>query len=392
MGVVVAVSVLGQSGAMSHERPISQTTAGGRLTIDLGALKANYRRFAALAARDGAECAAVVKANAYGLGIDHVVPALLVAGCRTFFVVQLDEARAVRPLLPDDVPLYVLNGLYPGSAADYVTIGAIPVLNSLAQAHAWVDQARSRGERLPAAVQVDTSMSRLGMPPEEVEAIVAEPGFREAVDLRLVMSHLACSEKHDAPANAKQLAIFEAAAAHFDNVPRSLANSGGTVLGGAFSCDLVRVGIALYGGNPTEDPDFQLQRVVSLDAKVIQTRTVPPGTGVGYGLTFTTTRTTRIATLGLGYADGWLRSLSGKGAAYYGSQRLPILGRVSMDSMAIDITDLPEGTLGEGDWVELIGPNQSLDQVAKDAGTISYEVLTSLGARYHVRVIDEERA
>ncbi|NIJ08318.1 alanine racemase [Sphingomonas vulcanisoli] len=371
---------------------ISEASAGGRLTIDLGALKANYRRFAALAARDGAACGAVVKADAYGLGVERVVPALLAAGCRTFFVVQLDEARVVRPLLPDDVSLYVLNGLYPGSAPDYPAIGAIPVLNSLAQAREWAALASARGERLPAALQFDTIMSRLGMPPEEVEAIASEPGFRETIDLKLVMSHLACSEDRDAPANARQLRIFEEAAALFPDVSRSLANSGGTVLGGAFAGDLVRVGIALYGGIPTEHPNFALERVVSLDAKVIQLRTVPPGTGVGYGLTFTTTRETRIATLGLGYADGWLRSLSGRGAAYYGGQRLPILGRVSMDSMAIDVTDLPPVSLHEGDWVELIGPHQSLDEVGAAAGTISYEILTSLGARYHVRVIDEEAA
>ncbi len=368
-------------------RTNSEASAGGRLTIDLAALKANYRQFAERAARDGAECAAVVKADAYGLGVERVVPALWAAGCRTFFVVQLEEAAAVRALLPGDAPIYVLNGLLPGSEGGYAACNAIPVLNSLAQARAWVAQGGGR-----AALQVDTGMSRLGMPPAEVEAIAADPEFRAKVDLRLVMSHLAASEDADAPSNRDQLDRFRAAAALFPGVPRSLANSGGTVLGGPFACDLVRTGIALYGGNPTADPAFALARVVSLDARVIQLRTVPAGAGVGYGLTFHTTRETRIATLGLGYADGWLRSLSNRGAAYFGGQRLPIIGRVSMDSFGVDVTDLPAEALAEGDWVELIGPHQSLDQVAADAGTISYDVLTSLGARYHVRIVDEEQA
>ncbi|WP_254602193.1 alanine racemase [Sphingomonas bacterium] len=369
--------------------PISEATAGGRLTIDLGALKANYRRFAALAG--AAECAAVVKADAYGIGIGRAVPALLEAGCRTLFVVQLDEARAIAPLLPDGVPIYVLNGFYPGSEADFLEVGAaIPVLNSLAQAQRWRRLAEARGARLPAAVQFDTGMSRLGMPWDEIEALAADAGFEHTVDLRLVMSHLACSEHPDVPANRHQLALFRAAADKFPGVPRSLANSGGTVLGPPWAFDLVRVGIALYGGNPTDDPGFTTAPVVQLDAKVIQRRTVPAGTGVGYGLTCTTTRTTRVATLGLGYADGWLRSLGGRGAAMFGAMRLPILGRVSMDSIAIDITDVPEGVLNEGDWVELIGAHQTLDAVAAAAGTISYEILTGLGDRYHVRVIDGE--
>lgn len=355
--------------------------AGGRLTIDLAALAANHALLARRVAP--AACAAVVKADAYGLGALRVAPALAAAGCHDFFVAHLAEALSLQPHLPSDARLYVLNGLQPGSERLCAEAGIVPVLNSLEQARRWCEAGRALGRPITAILQLDSGMSRLGFPPSEAEALATDESFRADVKLAYVMSHLACADHPGDNANAAQRARFEALAALFPSVPRSLANSGGAFLPADFHCDLVRPGVALYGAAPNDAGPNPMRPVVQLEARVIQVRTVPAGTGVGYGLTFKADREARIATIAVGYADGWLRSLGNRGAAYFNGVRLPIAGRVSMDSITLDVTALPEGALGLGDWVELIGPNQTLDQVAADAGTISYEILTSLGPRYH---------
>ncbi|MGS1017050.1 alanine racemase [Allosphingosinicella humi] len=355
--------------------------AGGRLTIDLDALAANHALLARRVAP--ALCAAVVKADAYGLGAVRVAPALAGVGCRDFFVAHLAEGLSLQPHLPADARLYVLNGLQPGSERRCAEVGIIPVLNSLEQARRWRETAEALGRPLTAILQLDSGMSRLGLPAVEAEALAVDEGFKAHVKLAYVMSHLACADHPDDGANAAQRVRFEELAALFPSVPRSLANSGGAFLPAAFHCDLVRPGVALYGAQPIDVGPNPMRPVVSLEARVVQVRTIPAGTGVGYGLTFNAERETRIATIAVGYADGWLRSLGNRGAAYFNGVRLPIAGRVSMDSITLDVTALPEGSLGLGDWVELIGPNQTLDQVAADAGTISYEILTSLGPRYH---------
>ncbi|HEY1146225.1 MAG TPA: alanine racemase [Allosphingosinicella sp.] len=355
--------------------------AGGRLTIDLDALAANHALLARRVAP--ALCAAVVKADAYGLGAVRVAPALAGVGCRDFFVAHLAEGLSLQPHLPTDARLYVLNGLQPGSERRCAEAGIIPVLNSLEQARRWRETAEALGRPLTAILQLDSGMSRLGLPAVEAEALAVDEGFKAHVQLAYVMSHLACADHPSDGANAAQRTRFEELAALFPSVPRSLANSGGAFLPAAFHCDLVRPGVALYGAQPNDAGPNPMRPVVSLEARVIQVRTIPAGTGVGYGLTFNAERETRIATIAVGYADGWLRSLGNRGAAYFNGVRLPIAGRVSMDSITLDVAALPEGSLGLGDWVELIGPNQTLDQVAADAGTISYEILTSLGPRYH---------
>ena len=367
----------------------SAEAAGGRLTIDLAALRANYRYLAGRAAP--ARCAAVVKADAYGIGVARAVPALLAEGCRDFFVAQTGEAATVRALLPDEVALYVLNGVDPGGEAALANAGAMPVLNSIGQARRWQAFAEASGRPLPAALQIDSGMSRLGMAPEEARSLFRDGAFRGAVPLALVMSHLACADEVSAAANREQLARFQAATAGLADVPLALANSGGTMLGDGFRFDLVRVGIALYGGAPNHGSANPMRPVIGLEAKVIQLRTIVPGTRVGYGLTYEADAPTRLATLAVGYGDGWPRALGNCGAAAYGGRRLPIVGRVSMDSMTIDVTALDEGTLGEGDWVELIGPDRPIDTVAAEAGTIAYELLTNLGRRYRVCVRDEEQ-
>jgi alanine racemase len=354
--------------------------AGGRLTVDLSAIRANYAHIAAGVAP--ARVAAVVKADAYGLGAAQVALALMKEGCRDFFVAHLAEGLRLKSCLPEAVRIHVLNGLPAGAEASCAAAGLVPVLNSWEQAMAWRDLAARQQRRLPAVLQVDTGMSRLGLSPEDVGRLADVPAFFDRVEVKLVMSHLACADTPGAAANAAQLARFEALAGLLPPAPRSLANSAGSFAGSAYYGDLVRAGLALYGAGPFEGEASLMQPVVRLDARVIQVRTIQPGTGVGYGLTFTATGATRIATVSVGYADGWPRRLGGRGAAYFKGVRLPIVGRVSMDSMTLDVTALADSELAPGDVVELIGPHQTLEAVAADADTITYEILTSLGRRY----------
>ncbi|WP_312165251.1 alanine racemase [Phenylobacterium sp.] len=364
---------------MANAADEAATWAGGRLTIDLAALKANYRLIAWHVAP--ACAAAVVKADAYGLGAERVAPALAEAGCRDFFVAMLGEALGLRRHLPGDARLYVLNGLAPGAEAVCAAAGVIPVLNSLEQAQRWRAQARRLDRRLAAVVQVDSGMSRLGLSPGEVDRLLASPGFFEDVEVALVMSHLACADTPSAMANQDQLARYEALAERMGpRTARSIANSGGCFISGDFHGDLVRPGLALYGAAPVEG--VPVRPVVRLEARVIQLRTIPAGAGVGYGLTYVAPGERRIATISVGYADGWPRRLGGRAGAYFGGVRLPIIGRVSMDSMSLDVSDLPEGALSEGALVELIGPHQSLETLAGQAETIAYEILTGLGDRF----------
>lgn len=353
-------------------------TAGVVLRIDLDALAENYRIIRRRVAP--AMVAGVVKADGYGLGAAAVARTLMDAGCRHFFVAQLGEASALQPVLEPGMALFILNGLQPGAEAECAAIGAIPVLNSLDQIERWSAQARTLGCTLPAALQLDSGMSRLGLPPEEAIILAEERGRLDGISLNLIMSHLACADDPHATFNRQQLAQFNALAQHFPDVPRSLDNSGGSFLE-RDHFDMVRAGIALYGGAPQADAN-PMHPVISLEARITQLRTIPAGAGVGYGLTHRCRRETRIATIPLGYADGWPRHLSNGGSAYIGGIGVSIVGRVSMDSITLDVTQVPGKLLYPGAPVELIGPHQSIDDVAANAGTISYEILTRLGHRY----------
>ncbi len=355
------------------------------LTIDLNALVANYRIVARACAPT--PVAGVVKADGYGLGATLVADALYGAGCRDFFVALAGEATALRPLLPVDARLFVLNGIAPGEEAALVASAAVPVLNCPADIARWNAMARIVGGRLPAAIQVDSGMSRLGLTPRDVAAIADDPALLDGIDLVLVMSHLACGDEPDAAANAAQRTRFDELAAMLPPAPRSLANSGGAFLGTAFHGDLVRPGIALYGAAPQMTRDDPMRPVVALNARIVQWRDVPAGTGVGYGLTSVAPHDRRIATLSYGYADGWPRSLGNRGAAYVGGHCAPIAGRVSMDSICIDVTDVPDDVLAAAHDAELIGPHQTIDRVAADAGTIAYEILTGLRHRHPRRIL-----
>jgi alanine racemase len=357
-----------------------QDGTAARLRIDLDALAANYRLIARQVAP--AAVAGVVKADAYGLGAIAISRALLAAGCRHFFVAHLCEAAALKPHLPSDIPLYVLNGLPPGAEAACAALGAIPVLNSLAQIDAWAARSHILGRSLAAVIQVDTGMSRLGLASDELAILRDRPHRLDGIDLQLIMSHLACADQPADDFNRHQRHSFDAIADQFPGVPRSLDNSGGAMTGDVQHGDVVRAGIALYGGAP-HGASNPMRAVIALDAYIMQLRTVPAGAGVGYGLTHRCERPSRIATISVGYADGWPRHLSNRGSAYIDGIRVPIVGRVSMDSMALDVTDLPDHLLYPGAPVELIGPHQTIDDVAAQADTISYEILTRLGHRYH---------
>jgi alanine racemase len=283
----------------------------------------------------------------------------------------------------------ILNGLQPNGEEACAECGLVPVLNGLEQVEAWAALARRLSRRLPAALQVDSGMTRLGLSAAEVER-VAEHDLLGTLDVRLVMSHLACADEPAHPANAAQRDAFNGLLRQLPKTRVSFANSGGILLGEGFVHDLARPGLALYGVNPIPEQSVALRPVVRLDARVIQVRSVPKNTAIGYGAAFTSTRPMRLATIAVGYADGWPRHLSDKGAAFAGDVSLPIVGRVSMDSTIIDISALSDDALHLGSLVELIGPHQTLDDVAAKAGTIPYEILTGLGRRYARHYLDHE--
>ena len=347
------------------------------LDIDLAALVANWRQ---LAARHAGATAAVVKADGYGLGAVPVAAALFAAGCRHFFVATPEEAAAIRGHVPGAL-LAVLNGLFPGAAAFYEQSEIVPVLGSLAELEAWRGQAASTGKRLPALLHIDTGMNRLGFDRHELARLAEDPALLHGTVLLYVMTHLVSAEWPADPSNQLQLDRFDAARTCLPAAPTSIANSSGMFLGNAFASDLARPGAALYGLNPTPDEPNPMQPVVRLRARVLQVRDVATGEAVGYNACWTAARPSRIATLPVGYADGYLRALTNRGAACFDGSPVPLVGRVSMDLTTYDVTDHP--AIGPGSWLELIGPDQPADEVARAAGTNGYEILTSLGARYH---------
>lgn len=367
--------------------------AGGLLLIDLDALAHNYQLIASRV--PGAATAAIVKANAYGLGIGPVSRRLWAEGCRHYFVAEAAEGRDLRKILPEAV-IYVLNGLFPAAASFYSAYGLRPCLGSLAELADWAAEAKRLGKDLPAALHFDTGLTRLGIPESDAGLIAASPDLLKGVDITLVMSHLACADEPDHPMNERQRLAFEALRAQLPDdlraKPASLANSGGAFLGTAFQYDLVRPGIGLYGGNPFSDRANPFRPVVRAQARVLQVRAARDGAGVGYGATYRVAGRQRLAILSVGYADGYFRSLSRPalvsnetapgGGVFIGGVFAPVAGRISMDMLTIDVTHVPEGIIRRGDLAELIGPNINLDDVGLRAGTIGYEILTSLGQRY----------
>jgi len=379
----------------------AELETGGLLTIDLAAIVQNWKAMARRVVP--ADCAAVVKADAYGCGIELVAATLARAGCVTFFVAHLAEARQVRAVAPDAV-IYVLNGFAPGTAPALVAINARPVIGSLAEFVEWDAYRTATRWRGGAAIQFDTGMNRLGFAIEEATIFTARVKMPDH-GLSLVMSHLACADTPGHPLNARQIAAFRDLRFQFRGTPTSLANSSGIFLGPATHCDMVRPGAALYGVNPTPATQNLMEHVVSLKARIVQVRDVPRGETVGYGATWTAARASRIAVVSVGYGDGYPRAASGvkggtsgdaKGNAKPGvksgaksgalaliaNRRCAMVGRISMDLMAFDVTGLPEDAVRRGAYATLIGDGITVDDVAGWSGTIGYEVLTGLGRRY----------
>jgi len=357
--------------------PIEAASAPAVLTIDLGAVAANYLMLRDRAA--GALCAGVVKADAYGLGAARVGPALWQAGCRVFFVAHVSEGVALRAALPE-AAIYVLNGYDPEAAIPFREAALRPVLNSLGEVDAWAEEARRLGAPLPACLHVDTGMARLGLPLAEARALAADPGRLTGIALDWLISHLACADEPAHPLNALQRDRYAGLRPLFPGVRRSLANSSGIFLGPAYHHEMVRPGAALYGINPLPGQINPMRQVVQLKAKILQVRSVDSGESVGYGASWSAAGRRRIATIATGYADGFLRSASRNSAVSPEGTSIPIVGRVSMDLITLDVTDAPE--LDAGGWVELVGPRRPADEVAEAGGTIGYELLTRLGPRF----------
>jgi alanine racemase len=382
MNIVSDPKSIPATSALSPEAAVL-AVATGVLTVDLDAICANWRKLEKTAVP--AECAAVIKADAYGCGLVPVARALAHAGCKTFFVATLDEARAARTALPS-AALYVLNGLIQNTGEAYAKIDARPVIGDLNELAEWDVFCRRSGWAGGAAIHIDTGMNRLGLTLAEVRGLIPRINAGDH-GITLVMSHLACAESLNHPLNSRQLASFREIAGVFSGVPASLSNSSGIFLGAPFQFDLVRPGAALYGVNPTPEADNPMRGVVELKARVVQIRDVERGESVGYGATWTTRRPTRLAIVSAGYADGYLRAGSSndgtRGAeVIVAGKRCPVAGRISMDLMAIDITDLEKSAVRRGHMVTLIGDGMPVDELAHYLGTIGYEVLTSLGPRY----------
>lgn len=369
----------------AEDRP----SVGAVLDIDLDAIVANRRKLIAIAR--GVACAAVVKADAYGLGAPAVAEALARDGCDAFFVAHIEEGLALRAVLPK-ASIFVLHGAAPGAEGTMGAYGLIPVLSTPGQIACWRDRAARRGMKLPAAIHVDTGMARLGLSKAEVQAIAEDPALLQGLDLRLVMSHLAAAEEKDNPFNARQREKFEVLRRLLPKAPAALANSSGVFLGSDYHFDLLRPGAALYGLAPRADEANPLNPVIRLQARTLRVDDLPAGTPIGYNGRHVTTGPARIATLSIGYADGFLRALGGgKASAGFSGCKLPIVGNVSMDMITVDASALPPGRLREGELVDVIGGDaDSLDQIARAGGTIGYEILTALGARFQRRYISKQ--
>ncbi|MDP6952718.1 MAG: alanine racemase [Alphaproteobacteria bacterium] len=361
-----------------------ETPADARLIIDLAAIRRNWleirNRIPA-----GARAGAVVKADAYGLGMAQIAPLLAAAGCKDFFVATLDEGVGLRGILPE-ADITVLNGCPAGSEADLVAANLRPALNDLGAIERWREQARRTETALPAVIHLDTGMARLGLSPGEVARLAEEPDRLAGLAPSLVMSHLACADEAQHPMNGEQLARFRTLRQSLPAMPASLAASSGVFLGPDYAFDLVRPGAALYGINPTPWAVNPMVQVLHLKARIVALREIDAPLSVGYGATYRASGKTRIATVPIGYADGYPRALGNQASGYLAngdasSPPLPVVGRVSMDLVTLDVSAVPPDQVGIGTVITLIGPHCTLDTLAAESGTIGYELLVRLGRR-----------
>ncbi|WP_417492940.1 alanine racemase [Maricaulis sp.] len=345
-----------------------------RLIIDLAAIQRNYARLQAMA--PGARVGAVVKANAYGLGAMQVLPALADAGCRTFYVAHTAEGREARDALAGrPAEIFVFNGFWPTDLAALREAQLFPVINDLHQLH----QLRELAPDLPCAIHFDTGMNRLGLGPNATRTLMENPDWLAGLEVRQLMSHLACSHEASHPLNARQLERFARIRDLFSGIPASFANSGGAMLGSSYHFDILRPGLALYGGHPAEGGPNPFEAAVRVEAPVLQVRTIAAGDCAGYGAIFTAEHDMRIATVATGYADGLLRACGDGGFGRIGGTRVPIIGRISMDLTTVDLSDVT-APVEPGDWVSFLG--EDVGALAETAHTITYEFLVRLGQRF----------
>lgn len=357
------------------------------LVIDLDRLAANWRTLDTLSG--GAETAAVVKADAYGIGIARAVPALWQAGARSFFTAHAGEGIAARAAAADAV-IYVLNGPRSGPPDAFLEHDLVPVLNDLGDIELWQQLARRLGRRLPVAVHLDTGMTRLGLLDPAVATLAAEPERLDGLEVRLWLTHPACADEPGHPMNPEQRDRFRRHLKALPPAPASFCNSPGIHLGPAYHFDLVRPGVALYGANPSPAATVRMGEVVHLKAKILQVHRVDTPRSVGYGAEHPIERPTRIATVGVGYGDGYLRALGGKAHGVIGGLRAPSAGRISMDLTTFDVSGIPEDVAHPGAEISLIGGGVDIDELAAAGGTIAYELLTGLGRRYARRYVGQE--
>ena len=367
-----------------------------RLTIDLSAIVENWRDMARRSGR--ARAGAVVKADAYGLGIEDVGAALYEAGVRDFFVAVAEEGATLRNFAPE-ARIFVLSGIWPGREAIFFDNDLVPVIASEEQLAFWLGVLAEVGD-YPYALHVDTGFNRLGVPLEDALALADDASRPASFSPVLVMSHLHSGDNPDSLLNRQQLESFRRVAAAFEGIESSLSSSAGIFLGEDYHFDLTRPGIALYGGEAVNAVRNPMRPVVTAQARIIQIRTARQGDTVSYGGTYQLTRESRLAIVSAGYADGYLRSLSGSGLplrqvvregafGHVAGRRVPVVGRITMDMTIFDVTDIPENEIRAGDYVELFGDNIALDDVARAGGTIGYELLTGLGLRYERRYVED---
>lgn len=362
---------------------MSSVTESGQLIIDLGALSDNYRQFQSVAS-GACDIAGVIKANAYGLGLEKVYNALNDLDCPQIFVATLDEAIRLKQH-DEDAPVAVLGGLFHGGENEYIEHGITPVLNSPEEIERWRKLAQAQEEALPSFIHFDTGMNRLGLSALEAQRLIDDTSALDGLDLQLIMSHFASADDHEDPLTEKQASAFAGIAAHFPNAKKSLSNSPGLYASEEYHYDLARPGYALYGGNPTPHLENPMNTVVHLKSRILQIRECKKGESIGYGGSYVFEKDTRTATVAIGYADGFLRSHSSDPSKpfaklYFEGHACNIIGRISMDLVTLDVDHIPN--IKAGDWAEVLGHHQSVDDLAKASGTIGYEILTSLGARY----------
>jgi len=370
--------------------PISPERAGAVLTVDLAALCENWRLLNRKLS-PGNVCGAVVKANAYGLGAEQVAPALHDAGCEIFYVAHLDEGIALRKILGQSPRIIVMHGANPGFEKETFRHGLIPVLSTPQQILSWRKFAEDADVLQETVIQVDTGMNRLGLSAQEFMGHMNDPEYFQGLTPLALMSHLACASTPDHPLNKTQLERFISSLSvfrtKFPAAKGSLANSSGIFLGDAWHFDLTRPGAALYGIAPQDGGPNPMLPVVGLQARILQVRCVDSTETVGYGATFRAADGAKLATVSIGYADGFLRALSNAGNARLDGIAVPVAGVVSMDLLTFDVSNVAGPAAVPGAMIDIIFNTHTVDDVARNAGTIGYEILTSLGQRYARRYL-----